>query len=288
MSSFFDFSAASVESNESESVIAKSLISPEAQAALDALNVHIASAISLAASVDDANFIGVPVNDIQLKKFIPKVQAFAKLGVFSSTSGLEAGVFVIKEIKEVLYNFFVAHAIPVYGIGKVEGQFVPQELELHGHTLPMFQGDATDKDGKFVLPVYSDMPGRFYEDFESTATFIAKCLINLFNTKTAVELSVFLAEYCGTQVDEQGWVSLLDFEETHFNSVEVNLATAEFRTNRIRKLRNNGFVKRIGEVNVMPLTALIAFQLVGSGIDNQVQLEGFLAALTQVFEEEDT
>jgi hypothetical protein len=289
MSTFFDFSAVeSTESTESTVIETTSLISPEAQAALDALNVEIEAAVALAASVDDANFIGIPVNEKQLKKFVPKVQAFAKLGVFSSTAGLENGVFVIKEIKPVLFNFFVANNIPVYGIAKVEGVFVPQELELHGHTLPMFQGSVTDKDNKFVLPVYSDMPGRFYEDFESTATFIAKSLINLFSTKTAVELSLFLAEYCGTQVDEQGWVSLLDFEETHFNSVEVNLATAEFRTNRIRKLRNNGFVKRIGEVNVMPLTALIAFQLVGSGIDNQVQLEGFLAALTQVFEEEDT
>ena len=290
MSTFFDFSA--VESTEStESVIMSettSLISPEAQTALDALNVEIEAAVALAASVDDANFIGVPVNEKQLKKFVPKVQAFAKLGVFSSTEGFENGVFVIKEIKPVLFNFFLAHDIPVYGIAKVEGVFVPQELELHGHTLPVYPCDVTDKNNKFVLPVYSDMPGRFYEDFESTVTYMAKCLVDLFSTKTATELSLFLAEYCGTQVDEQGWVSLLDFEETHFNSVEVNLATAEFRTNRIRKLRNKGFLRRIGEVDVMPLTALIAFQLVSSGIDNQVQLEGFLAALTQVFEEEDT
>ena len=72
MSTFFDFSAVeSVESTESVVINeTNSLISPEAQAALDALNIEIEAAVALAASVDDANFIGIPINEKQLKKFV--------------------------------------------------------------------------------------------------------------------------------------------------------------------------------------------------------------------------
>lgn len=291
MSTFFDFSSIESNNTSTESTTAVVVnneykLSPEAQAALDAFNAQVDEAMTNAASKFDAAFLGIPVNDVQLKRFIPRLKAFASLGVFSSTEGLENGVFIVKEIKPVLFNFFVDNNIPMYAIEKKDGVFYSIDFELYDKSLPAYQGDVV-VEGKIVLPTFSDMPGEFYRQFESTATFVGKSLVKLFNTKTAQELSEFLAAYCGTKVDEQGWVSLLDFEQTHFNSVEVNLNTAEFRTNRIRKLRNKGFVKGIGEVDVMPLTALIAFQLIGAGVKDQAQLEGFLAALTQVFEEED-
>lgn len=257
---------------------------PEAAARIVAFNAAIKDARAFAATPSDALFLGVPGNEKELEKYINKAKAFAKLGVFTSIVGLEAGVVIINQVKPTMLDFFLTNNIPVFGMS-LDG--TPLELNLYGHTIPAIAeqfvfGQANS------LSVFTDDIGRAYDEFLSTGKFVAKNLINLFNSKTAEELSVFLAEYCGTSVDEQGWVSLLDFEETHFNSVEVNLATAEFRTNRIRKLRNKGYLKTIGEVDVMPLTALIAFQLVGSGINNQVQLEGFLAGLTQVFEEEDT
>lgn len=273
-----------IEAAPVESTEFKFVPDAESMAKIAAFNAAIEEARAFAATPSDALFLGIPGNEKELEKYINKAKAFAKLGVFTSTVGMENGVVIVNQIKPALFEFFVLSDIAMFGM-TLDG--TPVELNLYGRTIPAIPeqfhfGDANS------LPVFTDDIGRAYDNFLSTGKFVARNLIDLFNSKTAEELSVFLAEYCGTSVDEQGWVSLLDFEETHFNSVEVNLATAEFRTNRIRKLRNKGYIKTIGEVDVMPLTALIAFQLVGSGINNQVQLEGFLAGLTQVFEEEDT
>lgn len=213
-----------------------------------------------------------------------RANAFLKAGVRVFPQHIIGSKLVfVDTIDRKFLKAAAAEGMDIFFARSAEDKVVGTEKEKDGYILESWNGE---KEGH-VFAMHGECEASWVL---SLGALMVQHYANITTRMTVQQLKEFLTSYLGSEPEDGNKVAIipLDGDEKIYSKILLDLDTGVFTTNRdFAPIRYRSYIHPAGEVMGKANYALLALMIAGNAGRSIQDINGILAFLTQVWEEED-